>query len=292
MLTGREPHIFLPPPRWTPEPPHPMTESTGASLRSVLREPLLHFVLLAAALFGVSALLGPGDDVIEITREEIDWRILQVEAQEGQTLTQEERVLVRERYIDERVLVREATALGLEEDERIDDILVQKMLHVLSGDVIQPTDEELAAYYAMNQTRYATEATVTVDEVVAAVGASLPRALLDGGEPADVGEGALIASRVMSRLTLEDLAQIFGEEPAAAVFDAEEGAWVDEYESVRGQHWFRVRRRTAAMVPPLDVVREAARLDWIAEQEDRRLLARVAELRSRYDIRLEDGGGS
>ncbi len=257
-----------------------------------MREPLLHFVLLAAALFGASSLLGPSDDAIEITQEELEWRILQVEAQEGRRLDDTERVLVRERYIDERVLVREARALGLEEDERIDDILVQKMLHVLSGDVIQPTDDELATYYRMNLDRYATEETVTVDEVVVASGAALPRELRDGGEPADAPPGSLVASRLMPRLSLEDLTQVFGEGPAASVFGTERGSWVDAYESVRGDHWFRVRERHEATVPPLEVVREAARLDWIAEQEDRRLLARVAELRARYEIRVEGEGGS
>jgi hypothetical protein len=264
-----------------------MTESTQSTLRSILREPLLHFVALAAVLFGVSALFGGGDNVIDITSDEIEWRVLQFEAQEGRGLSDEERLLVRERYIDERVLVREARAEGLEADDRIDDILVQKMLHVLSGEVIQPSDEEIQGFYAMNTDRYATEATVTVDEVVAQVGAPLPPVLLEGGEPGAAPEGSLIASRVMPRLTLTDLAQIFGDEGAARVFQAEAGAWVDAYQSVRGQHWFRVRERVEATVPPLEVVRESVRLDWIAEQEDRRLLARVAELRQRYDIRIE-----
>ena len=139
-----------------------MTGSSKSPLGAVLREPLLHFVLLAALLFGVSALFGGGDNVIDITNDEIDWRVLQFEAQEGRKLTDEERLLVRERLIDERVLVREAKAEGLDADDRIDDILVQKMLHVLSGEVIQPTDEELQAFYAMNSGRYATEATVTL----------------------------------------------------------------------------------------------------------------------------------
>lgn len=268
-----------------------MAETSRSSFRSVLREPLVHFVLLAAALFGASALLGPGDDVIEITRDQVEWRILQVEAQEGRRLTEEERMLVRERYIDEQVLVREAVAMGLEEDERIDDILVQKMLHVLSGDVIQPTADELETFYHMNVERYATEETVTVDEVVVPDESALPSALLEGGEPAEAPEGALVASRVMPRMSLADLEQIFGPEAAEAVFRAERGAWVDAYQSVRGRHWFRVRERDEATVPPLEVVREAVRLDWIAEQEDRRLLARVAELRAKYDIRLEEAEG-
>jgi len=264
-----------------------MNDTPTSPFRSVLREPLVHFVLLAVVLFGVSRAFGGGANVIDITNDEIDWRVMQFEAQEGRALTDEERALVRERYIDERVLVAEARSERLDADDRIDDILVQKMLHVLSGEVIQPTDEELEAFYAMNTGRYATEATVTVDEVVAPMGSPLPKRLLEGGEPADVGDGALIASRVMPRLTLDDLAQIFGDEAASEVFHAETGAWVAAYQSVRGQHWFRVRERADAQVPPLEVVRETVRLDWISEQEDRRLLARVAELRKRYDIRIE-----
>jgi hypothetical protein len=268
-----------------------MVDPERSTLRAVLREPLLHFVLLAAVLFGASALFGRGDSVIDITQDEIDFRILQVEAEEGRRLSEDERVLVRERYIDERVLVREAQAMGLEADDRIDDILIQKMLHVLSGDVIQPSDEELAAFYAVNFERYGTEETVTVDEVVVPDGATLPAALRTGADPGSLPAGSLIASRVMPRLTRADLTQIFGDETAAVVFAAETGDWVDAYRSVRGQHWFRVRERAEATVPPLEVVREAVRLDWIAEQEDRRLLARVAELRDRYTIVVEDWEG-
>jgi len=264
----------------TDAPPH-----TG--LRAVLREPLLHFVLAAAVLFGVGALFGGGENVIEITQADVEWRVLQFEAQEGRRLSEEERILVRERLIDERVLVQEARSMGLDADERIDDILVQKMLHVLSGEVIQPTDEELTAYYAMNSERYATAASVTVDEVVVPAGARLPEGLREGIEPAELPGGSVLASRLMPDLTLEDLVQIFGEEAAELVFGADSGVWLDAYESARGQHWLRVRERTEPAAPPLEVVREAVRLDWIAEQEDRRLLARVAELRTRYDIRVE-----
>ena len=94
-------------------------------------------MLLAAGLFAVAAVIGSRDDVIEVSREEIEWRILQIEANEGALLTDDQRRLVEEAYIDERVLIREAQELGLVVDERIDDILVQKMLHVLSGDVIE-----------------------------------------------------------------------------------------------------------------------------------------------------------
>lgn len=257
-----------------------------STLTKALREPLLHFALLAAGLFAVAAVLRRDDDVIEVTRQELDWRILQVEAREG-ALSDEDRQLVEEAYIDERVLIREARAMGLEADERIDDILVQKMLHILSGDVIQPSDEELAAHYEANREAYATDAAVTVDEVVVAENATLPRALLEGTPPEQLPAGSVVGHRIMERLTFEDLTQIFGSDGAEIVSDAETGDWWEAQQSARGRHWVRVRERFGTTVPPLEVVRDAVRLDWITAQEQVRLLERVSQLRTNYTVVVE-----
>ena len=256
-------------------------------LRGLVREPLFHFVLLAAALFALAALFGPGSDVIEVSREEIEWRILQIEAEEGKRLSDNERRAVEKEYLDERVLVREAQTLGLAVDERIDDILIQKMLHVLSGDVIQPSDDELAMYYLGNLERYERSPTVTVDELVVVEGDPLPPPLQEGVEPEDLPEGSVIDHRVMPRLDLGDLGFLFGAEGADLIFGADDDAWVAAYRSVRGQHWFRIKERFAAETPPLEDVRDFVRMDWIAEYEDRRLLSRVAELRARYTVIVE-----
>ena len=255
-------------------------------LTKAAREPLLHFTVLAATLFAAAAVLRRDDDVIEVTRQELDWRIEQVEAREG-ALSEEDRQLVEEAYIDERVLIREARAMGLDADERIDDILVQKMLHILSGDVIQPTDEELAAHYEANRAVYATDAALTVDEVVVAENANLPRALLEGAPPEQLPEGSVVGHRIMERLTYEDLVQIFGEDGAQIVSSAETGDWWEAQQSPRGRHWVRVRERFGSATPPLDVVRDAVRLDWITAQEQVRLLDRVGELRTNYTVVVE-----
>jgi hypothetical protein len=257
-----------------------------SALDKAMREPLLHFAALAAALFVIAGVIRRDDDVIEVSRQELDWRIEQVEAREG-PLSAQDRLLVEEAYIDERVLIREARAMGLEADERIDDILVQKMLHILSGDVIQPTEEELAAFYEENRENYAVDATVTVDEVVVAPGRDLPRALLQGGAPEALPEGAVVGRRVMERLTFDDLAQLFGDAGAATVMEAGTGDWWEVQQSPRGAHWLRVRERFGETVPPLSVVRDAVRLDWITAREQARLLDRVAELRTAYTIVVE-----
>jgi len=267
----------------------PQTDAAGPPSRlvAVLREPLLHFLVLTAVLFGLGALIRPDGDAIRVTREELDWRILQVEAREGAPLTAAERRLVEEAYIDERVLIREARALGLEADERIDDILVQKMLHVLSGDVIQPTDEELARFYETNRERYAQDASVTVDELVLPLGGPFPRQIREGVSPEDLPDSARISYRLMADLTRDDLAALFGEDAARSTLAIESGAWVQATITPRGEHWLRVRERSGSFVPPLDIVRDVVRADWIAAREQTRLLERVAELRAHYTVEVE-----
>ena len=250
------------------------TGRTRSRLGDVLREPLLHFLLLTAALFAVGALFGSDDDVIRVSRAELDWRIMQVEAREG-PLTEEEKRLVEEGYIDERVLVREARANGLEADERIDDILVQKMLHVLSGDVIQPTDAELAAFYEGNRQRYAQDASVSVDELVLPLGGPFPSQIREGVPPEELPDSVRISYRLMADLTREDLSALFGEDVARTTLAMESGAWVQATVTPRGEHWLRVRERSGSFVPP------------IAAREQQRLLERVGELRSYYTIEVE-----
>jgi hypothetical protein len=177
--------------------------------------------------------------------------------------------------------------MGLEADERIDDILVQKMLHILSGDVIQPTDAELEAFYEENRDAYSVDASVTIDEVVVPAGTELPRVLFTGTPPEQLPPGSVISHRMMERQTFEDLAQIYGNAGASTVTSSETGDWWEVQETERGVHWVRVRERFGQTTPPLAVVRDAVRLDWIASREQARLLERVAEIRTAYTIVVE-----
>ena len=257
--------------------------------RRVLREPTVHFVLLAAALFVVNAAVRSGSrEVIEIDRGVVEARILLGEMSLGAALTDDQRRQVEQAYIDEQVLVREALALGLERDERIDDILAQKMRHVLSGDVIQPTDAELRVYYETHVARYTPEPAVTLDELVVRSPEPLPEPLagqLERGVTADRLVSDLPDSRRrLPGTTLGDLTAMFSADVAERVFQAERGQWIGPHHSVRGQHWLRVGPRADETPAPLDAIRDQVRLDWIVDEEEARLAERVAELRARYAI--------
>ena len=259
-------------------------------LYQLLREPTLHFAILAAGLFGISfvtqAVRRP---IIEVDRGAVERRIQQLERARGGPLPGAERQLAEAAYIDEQILAREARVRGFDDDERIRSILSQKMLHLLSGDVPQPTDAELHAYYEKNRTRYARGAAVTVEAVDALIdpGRRSGDAVLD---PVSADAAAPRARTLLTAVTLGELTWSFGDTTARLVFGAPTGKWVGPHQSGDEERWFRVIARTkATQAPPLDTIREQVRFDWMTEKEEGLLRARVTDLRKRYAVQFTAG---
>jgi hypothetical protein len=246
--------------------------------------------VLAGVLFAAGRLLRSDESrMVELDPAMVASTVAELEAARGAPLSPEERLQVERALVDEEVLVREALARGLDEgDPRIRDILVQKMLHVLSADVIQPSEAELRAQYEAGRDRYATPGALTAEELVVPLEGALPSSLRlqldDGTAAAELRSDLPITSRVLRDATGEDLRMVFGVETAARVESAEVGRWVGPHPSPRGQHWFRVIERQDSRVLPFEEVREQVRLDWIAAQEAARLEERVREIRERYSV--------
>lgn len=258
-----------------------MTESTPRQsfVRRVGREPVVHFAGAALLLFGIAELadtLRP--EVVEIDPREIEWRVQQLERGQGAVLGDEERARAEQAYIDEQILAREARARGLDDDQRIRSILSQKMLHVLSGGAIQPTEAELRAYYEKHTARYARPPSVNAEAIVVSGGGS--------------GVGAPELDNVLDRSILtgvsrNDLALAFGEDVATSVFQAESGEWVGPYRAASGDRWFQIREVIeAGPPPPFEALLGQLRYDWIGEREAELLQDRLVELRQRYSVRL------
>lgn len=263
--------------------------ASPTTLQKLAQEPTLHFFLLAGLLFVIYGLNQSGSDkIIEIEQSEIDGRIFLQELSSGQALTDEQREFITASYIEEQILVREALAMKLDDDARIHDILAQKMRHVLSGDIIQPTATELAQYFAQNSARYESMATVSTDELVLDTTDPLPASvstLLEQGADPDAVL-AITSGNVapLPNVNHLDLANIFAPEFADRVFSAGIGEWVGPFPSNRGQHWLRLREQNPARTPALEEIADRVRMDWISEEEDSRLQQEIDKLWDSYTI--------
>jgi hypothetical protein len=249
----------------------------------------VHFFAIAIAIFAVYGISQSSNDkLLEIDQREIDARVFMQEMTRGEPLTEEQRQLITSLYVEEQILVREAMAMGLDNDARIHDMLAQKMRHVLSGNIIQPTAGELNDYYNANTARYQSLATVSVDELVFDSREALTDQLLSlleaGAEAQQLLELEDGSQAPLPNVNSIDLANIFEPAFADTVFAAETGEWSGPFISNRGQHWLRITSRVEARLPALEEITDLVRLDWIAEEEEGRLQEQVDKLWDEYTI--------
>ena len=110
------------------------------------REPLVHFVVLGALLFGGQrAVRGrrARDDRDRSGRPSRRWSA--AGAALGRPLSEAERALLVQGLADDAVLLREAYRRGLEQDALVEQHLVQKMRFFLSEELPEPSEAELRA---------------------------------------------------------------------------------------------------------------------------------------------------
>ena len=258
-------------------------------LQKLMGEPTVHFLFIALFIFSLYAITQSGNEnLLEIDQREIDARIFMQELSRGEELSLEQRELVTAFYIEEQILVREALSMELDNDERIHDILAQKMRHVLSGNIIQPTDAELREYFQENSTRFETPASLTLDELVFdsrdPLADSIVAALRQGADSATLLSMSQGTVAPLPNVNSIDLANIFEQEFADRVLAADLNQWQGPYVSNRGQHWLRVIDHIPAGIPALDEIADLVRLEWISTEEESRLQQEVGKLWNEYTI--------
>ena len=258
-------------------------------IQKLVQEPTVHFFLMAVVIFVIYAISQTNrENLLEVDQREIDARVFIQEMTTGQPLNDEQRQFIASNYVEEQILVREAIALGLDNDARVHDMLAQKMRHVLSGDVIQPAADDLNSYYEEHLERYRTLPLVSVNELVLNTQDELSaevQAFLDSGSDAEMILAATAGDEApLPNVNRIDLANIFSPEFSEQVFNAESESWVGPYSSNRGQHWLKIIEHSEANLPPLNEITDRVRLDWIAEEEEILLQQEVDKLWNQYTI--------
>jgi hypothetical protein len=256
------------------------------------REPLVHFLGLAALLFAGYELLAPTEQApIVIERADVDERVRQQEELLARPLTDDERRAVLEAAIDDEVLLREAYRRGLDRDAVVRRHLVQKMRFILGEDQPEPSEAELKAYLAANRERYRTPPTITLDHVFYADPAAVPEGLLarleNGVEIDGLGDSLYMLGNTLPRYSLRDLIGLMGPDVARRAFELPAGQWHGPLSSERGVHFVRVAEHHSPAMPSFAELESYLRQDWTLDQQRRAIADRLAELRRDYRIVVE-----
>ena len=272
------------------------------SLRKLLGEPILHFLLIGIALFAAYRWMAPGDSGgrrIVITQGVVDDLVTQHVAARGREPSSTELNHLIDSYVRDEILYREGVKLGLERDDMVVKRRVRQKIELIEEEDAStrtPTDADLSAYLAANPARFVQPAILTFEQVFLGPSAAGPsvvqavavthQALRNGADPAALGKPTLLPQRMT--LTPADLvARDFGPSFAAALETVPVGEWVGPIDSSFGAHSVRVSDRTPAVAPQLAAVRDHVVREW---ENDRRQRARndaYAKMRGDYQVSIE-----
>jgi len=289
-------------------------------MRRWYREPLLHFVLAGAILFGAYALFAgvePADNdrtIVVDRRALLTFLQYRANAFAPETfgaaldgMTDAELDELVDAYIDEEVLYREARALGLEEsDNIIRQRMVQKM-SFLMADVAStdlPANEAvIEAWFADNIDAYAIAPWVTFTHVFfdaqkrgeegARAAAEAARRELNArkagfNDAAGLGDSYPFLRNYVER-TLEYVASHFGYEFVAELDGLEPSAeWQGPFRSAYGEHIVLLTEKMERTLPALEDVRDTVERDLATELSNDALKRMTRAIRDSYEIRIDD----
>jgi hypothetical protein len=276
-------------------------------LKSILREPLLHFLVIGAALFlyfhfsgGGSA--GPGSTRIVIS----SGQIAHLEAGFTRTWSRppseaELKALIDE-WVREEVAVREAMAAGLDRDDTVMRRRLRQKLEFLvedSADASPPTDEELKAWFAQHADQYRAEPRVAFRQVfisrerrganAEADAAAILRRLTAAGPEAridDVGDATMLPMD-FELTPMRDIDRALGTGFARELDAIAPGQWGGPIRSGYGLHLVLVRERVEGGTPDFAVLRPVAMREVLTERRKRQLAAMYDRLLEKYKVVVE-----
>ena len=246
------------------------------TLQRILREPMLHFLLVGLGLFFVWDRLGrrgADESRIVISQAVVDDLVRQHQATWNRPPSEVELTGLVENYVREEALYREGVALGLDRDDRMIKRRVRQKVELIAEEESTPaevSDAELADFMARHSERFMRPAVVDVDLVLVARDAT----------------AAALLPRQLTGVPLDIVARDFGEAFAQAVKTAAIGTWAAT-ESPYGAHRVRVTARVGASLPPLLTIRDAVAREWEHERRQRALAERYGALRDAYQIVME-----
>ncbi len=258
-----------------------------------LREPLLHFALIGAVLFGADHLWnGSGDDARTILVDAAVDREAQkiFKDARGREPNADELYALRRAWLDNEVLYREGLALQMDRgDKAIKDRVIFKALSMVNAGLKLPPvdDAKLREWFEANRIKYDQPARYDFQEAVIAGDSSEAAALafavaLNAGKPGDTEAGL----RVFQGRPHANIVQSYGPEFAAELEAAPVGPW----RAMRhGDGWRVMRLEAIAPAQPasFEPMRGVVLQDWTDSVMAEQRTAAVRTLAKKYSVKHE-----
>lgn len=263
----------------------------------LFKEPIVHFVVLALAVFALFAFVAPPapppPDRIVLTAQDGERLRAQFRNSRGRDPDAVEFRSLVDNELREEIFYREALSMGLNDNDQVIRLRMRQKMEFLLADpaaVPAPTEDQLRARYDETKARY------TEPETMIYLGSAAPAsaedalaALRAGGDlPPDIGAGLFPPEMADARQALVD--SLFGTGFVASLGAVPAGEWTGPLTSPYGLHLVRVSAARPAR--PLDFaeVRDLVEADWRRAETARASEAEYDRMGTRYRIDLSQLG--
>lgn len=276
-------------------------------LKRVLREPLLHFVVLGSLIFGFLAEdEGPDAVVFEgrivISSADVDRLALAWTQRRQRPPNQDELDGMISEAVREQVLYREALALGLDRDDVVIRRHLRQKYEFVTQDLAYETDPDdatLRAYYAAHPDRYTKSARLSFRHILFSPDRRGEKALADAktalqdlqtaaapqradlmGDPTSLPAG-------FEAISDREVEAMFGPDFAAALLELHQGRWTGPVHSGYGLHLVWLSEKTPGERLVFEEVRQRIKDDWVYDQRVTANEAVYQKLLERYEVVVE-----
>ncbi|OAI40879.1 hypothetical protein AYO41_01770 [Verrucomicrobia bacterium SCGC AG-212-E04] len=276
-------------------------------MKRLLREPLLHFLLIGGALFAGYRFVqppskpAPSSNEIRLSLDDLTRMALLFQGQWKRPPTAPELERLMESRIQMEILYREALAMGLDKDDEIVKRRMAQKMQFLAEDAVpqEPMTAELKDWYAKNPDKFAMPTRVSFRHLYFSPDRRAARARDDAvkalaqmaGQPEDAKLPASFADPFMFQEYYRDrgadqLGKDFGPKFALAVAKLPTGSWQGPIESGFGWHLVYVDTATAGRVPDFEEIEPEVKTAWLTEQKSLAWERSYKEMRDKYTVLL------
>ena len=250
-------------------------------MKRIFKDPLLHFLLLGAAIFVGYGFVSPRSldesGKVVITQGQIEHLAAGFAKTWQRPPSPEELSGLVQDHLKEEIYCREAIALGLDKNDTVIRRRLRQKMEFVSDDIAaqkEPTDAELEGYLKSHADTFRTEQRLTFRQVylnpqkhgdhLADDAAKELAQLSQAGSQVDastLGDSFLLEYE-FTAVPAGEIAKQFGEQFPAQLLALKPGQWQGPIESGYGVHLLCISERTEGRLPALAEVRDAVRREW------------------------------
>lgn len=271
-------------------------EKSKSLLRSLLREPLVHFLIAGFFVFLLSLWRGGEVDAESRTIHITEDRVARLSASWEQIWRRpptpaEIDGLIRD-YIKEEVYYREAKRLGLDEDDTVIRRRLRSKMEFLAKAQVenaQADDQTLQLWLDRHPERFAADTIYDFDQIYLGEdgqdGGAILKKIASGADWQRQGTNISLP-RTLEQASATDIARQFGDSFVQGLSTIPLDKWAGPVQSGFGGHLVRVRAKKASGRPSLASVRQRVENDWRVSGADAREAEAYQTLLDAYTIKI------